>query len=142
MKLRTTTEEESKLLLSLGIDSATSDSWWSHGAYVNNGTPLLIRTRDKRISQINLCDDDIPAWSLNALLNLLPENIKISGNDNNYERRMIMCGTKITIFYEESVIRDWVESYLMPSKRVYEVSGNDLFSVIFEVIKKLYTDKL
>ena len=66
-----TTIDQSKKLLELGIDVNTVDMWYQHIGYsITDGKekptyfPMVIRD--------NISDDDIPAWSLNALMNLLP----------------------------------------------------------------------
>ena len=66
-----TTIDQSKKLLELGIDVNTADMWYQHIGYsITDGKekptyfPMVIRD--------NISDDDIPAWSLNALMNLLP----------------------------------------------------------------------
>lgn len=59
-----TTIDQSKKLLELGIDAETADMWWNIGAggYSNP-------------SCVPVSDVDIPAWSLTALLELIPESI-------------------------------------------------------------------
>ena len=62
--------DQSKKLIELGIDVNTADMWYQHIGYsITDGKekptyfPMVIRD--------NISDDDIPAWSLSALLNLL-----------------------------------------------------------------------
>ena len=56
-----TTIEQSKKLIELGIDVNSADMYYWHGCY------RLLRVNDGK------CEDiDIPAWSLSALLKILP----------------------------------------------------------------------
>lgn len=59
-----TTIDQSKKLLELGINAETADMWWNIGigGYSNP-------------SCVPVSDVDIPAWSLTALLELIPESI-------------------------------------------------------------------
>ena len=66
-----TSIKQSKKLIKLGIDINSADMWYQHIGYsITDGkekpTYFLMVIRD------NLSDDDIPAWSLSALMNLLP----------------------------------------------------------------------
>ncbi len=62
--------EQSQKLIELGIDVDTADMFWWHN------------TEEKRyeaslIDYAFICDWDIPAWSLSALLELIQDDIKI-----------------------------------------------------------------
>ena len=58
---------QSKKLLELGIDAETADMWWNIGigGYSNP-------------SCVPVSDVDIPAWSLTALLQLMPKDKEIT----------------------------------------------------------------
>ena len=61
-----TTIEQSKMLLELDVDAETADMWWNIGieGYSNP-------------SCVPASDVDIPAWSLTALLQLLPKDNEV-----------------------------------------------------------------
>ena len=60
-----TSIEQSKKLIELGIDVNTADMYYWHGSH------RLLRVNDGK------CEDiDVPAWSLSALLELIPKHIK------------------------------------------------------------------
>lgn len=68
--------EQSKKFIELGIDVNTADMWYQHIGYsIIDGKekptyfPMVIRD--------NISDDDIPAWSLSALVDLMPKNVEI-----------------------------------------------------------------
>ena len=62
-----TTIEQSKRLLSLGLRLRTADAWYINGS----GNPHPGKWSDHSHD-----DDDIPAWSLSALLELMPGEIQ------------------------------------------------------------------
>ena len=76
-----TTIDQSKKLLELGIDVNTADMWYQHIGYsIIDGKekqtyfPMVIRD--------NISDDDLPAWTLSALLGMMPKLYEF-GNDHN-----------------------------------------------------------
>ena len=81
-----TSLEQSKKLIELGIDINTADIWWAEryegrvtedGQYIIAKEPYYYLSLTKP-SDINYSQDtikDIPAWSLSALLKLMPFHI-------------------------------------------------------------------
>lgn len=63
-----TTEEQSKKLLELGIDEGTADMYWWH----YNEKTYLSGMYD---GEFNKREEDVPAWSLSALLNVMPKGL-------------------------------------------------------------------
>ena len=59
---------QSKKLIELGIDKTTADMMWVNDGL---GEPFLAVFND------NINDEDVPAWSLSALLNLIMLDCKI-----------------------------------------------------------------
>lgn len=77
-----TSVEQSKKLIELGIDVYTADMYWSKCTIIDfgDGTLKVSYTAEPcNISQFKNNDEDIPAWSLSALLDILPFHI-ISNN--------------------------------------------------------------
>ena len=83
-----TTIEQSKKLLELGIDPKTADAWWyrtTYGEVVDwkhikwneeGTTEHLSLFRIEPSSEVAIVKrEEIPAWSLNALMELLPPSI-------------------------------------------------------------------
>lgn len=66
-----TTIEQSKKLLELWIDPNTADMYWEYDSF--QGFHRLELFEDGFPKNLN--KDDIPAWSLSALLSLLPLSI-------------------------------------------------------------------
>lgn len=98
---------QSKKLVELGIDVNTADMWYQHIGYsIIDGKekptyfPMVIRD--------NISDDDIPAWSLAALLDVINKNyyttlyhdgvawnIDIIHHDNDKEKHNVYANTPI-----------------------------------------------
>ena len=84
-----TSLEQSKKLIELGVDRKTSDMYYWCGASLRIGG---YRAQEE--------DLDIPAWSLSALLELMPNKIVV--NDENY----FLNFTKKTVEYRGIVTWD------------------------------------
>ncbi|MBO6271788.1 hypothetical protein J6O48_03295 [bacterium] len=70
-----TSIEQSKKLIELGIDVNTADMYWKNGVsdrYIQCFTPFVCGDYQNGIN----FDYDIPAWSLSALLGLMPTDDK------------------------------------------------------------------
>lgn len=76
MRTLATTIEQSKHLLELGLDPKTADMWWSNRFVYWQSTPMIgIATEQNQLYTFKWSDDDIPAWSLSALLEVIPAMI-------------------------------------------------------------------
>ncbi|MBP3732424.1 MAG: hypothetical protein J6I84_04180 [Bacilli bacterium] len=69
-----TTLEQSKKLLELGLNPKSADMWYQHtGISIKDGSqkpiyfPMIIRDNES--------DDDIPCWTVGALLEIMPDEI-------------------------------------------------------------------
>lgn len=70
-----TSIEQSKKLLSLGLDPSTADMWWSRCTitdFGDNDLKVSYAVTPCNISQFKNTDKDIPCWSFTALLELMP----------------------------------------------------------------------
>ncbi len=73
-----TSLEQSKKLLSLGLDPSTADMWYSYYGNSKYNPTVAYKGQQWFLCQIrNSLHDDIPCWSLTALLKLLPDIIKV-----------------------------------------------------------------
>lgn len=67
-----TSIEQSKHLLELGLDPNTADMWWSNRFIYWQSTPMIgIATEQNQLYTFKWCEEDIPAWSLSALLEVI-----------------------------------------------------------------------
>ena len=83
-----TSIEQSKKLLSLGIDPNTADMWYSYYGNSKYNPTVAYKGQQWFLCQIrNSLHDDIPCWSLAALLNLLPSEFTEKGkySETTYE---------------------------------------------------------
>ena len=69
-----TTIEQSRHLLELGLDPASADMWWSNRFVYWTSTPMIcVATEQNQLYTFKWCEEDIPAWSLSALLEVIPK---------------------------------------------------------------------
>jgi len=69
-----TTIEQSKHLLELGLDPKTADMWWSNRFVYWKSTPMIgVAAEQNQLYTFKWCEMDIPAWSLSALLEVMPK---------------------------------------------------------------------
>ena len=106
-----TSIEQSKKLLELGLDSKTADLYYWRGADLRIGG---YKARDKEL--------DIPAWSLDALLKLIP-NYGIHNIDGK-----VSC-----VFYSVPKIS--------PHPQYVTDDYNTLFDTIYDMISWLLVNK-
>ena len=66
---------QSKKLIELGIDISTADMLWTYDFMVNDINGLNVISE-----QLKPEENDIPAWSLTALLKLLPKSMITTPN--------------------------------------------------------------
>ena len=72
---------QSKKLIELGINTSTADMLWTYDFMVNDINGLNVISE-----QLKPEENDIPAWSLNALMNFLPsEFTKVGYSTTTYK---------------------------------------------------------
>lgn len=75
-----TTIEQSKHLLELGLSPDSADMWWSNRFVYWLPTPMIgVATEQNQLYTFKWCEEDIPAWSLSALLEVMPSFIEHKG---------------------------------------------------------------
>ena len=133
-----TTVEQSKKLLELGIDQSTADMTYSNASnkgrnYTDKFKLELITTKEaKEILDMSITKWDtfwelIPAWSLSALMEILPAGIK------NYTLHII----------KDNVIKGYFCSYRNKKNEVFvSTSGFNVVDAVFEMICYLKENKL
>ncbi len=77
-----TNPHQSKQLLMHGFMAQSADLWWSEYALVNQPTPVMMHITEPILYSYRNTDDDLPAWSLTALLQALPGSVMY--NDKPY----------------------------------------------------------
>ena len=78
-----TSIEQSKILIKLGIDVNTADMYWSMDEIPYLPFPVNDIVTDWEYGQEN---GMLPAWSLSALLELMPDIIHIDSDNDGYLR--------------------------------------------------------
>lgn len=123
-----TSLEQSKKLIELGIDVSTADMFWKNGVsnkYIQCFTPFVSNG-----TNIDF-DYDIPAWSLSALLSVLPDEITDDGDV--YRNMVFHLKGKYIIQYPRLTT-------LWPS--LLSVEEVNLIDACVEMIIKLYERKM
>ena len=72
-----TTKEQSKHLIELGLDVKTADMYYPEFDLVYTKIPSIM-------DEDFYLDSDIPAWSLTALMEIMPENCDVTKTKNGY----------------------------------------------------------
>lgn len=88
--LNCTTPEQSKVLIRLGLNAKTADCYWDYDVQKHEYYPMFM---DDQYD--DLC---IPAWSLGALLELMP--ISITYKDRHLRLRMDKGETDFDVWYD------------------------------------------
>lgn len=72
--------QQSQHLLRLGLDPKSADMWWSNRFVYWNPTPMIgVATEQNQLYTFKWCEMDVPAWSLSALLKVMPSFIDYKG---------------------------------------------------------------
>lgn len=121
-----TTEEQSKKLLELGIDEGTADMYWWHYDEKTYLSGMFDGEFNKR-------EEDVPAWSLSALMELLPSAVH----------------TEIGDILELEIVKTEFGTYLLQYANAYNgkveiTSGFQQYptDAVFDVVVKLNENKL
>ena len=98
MKAYTDIEQSKKLAEILPIESA--DMWWSKNfIYYNPTAAIGISAEYSNVYTYKFGEDDIPCWSLAALLDQL-EDVVVDENGYNYQLQIIKEGLQYYLVYE------------------------------------------
>ena len=123
-----TTREQSERLLALGLKPETADMWYPHFAKT---CPIPL------IDEV-LTTDDIPAWSLGRLIEMLPSPIPISENLPTFNHYAFLN------LSAESVVYCW-EDYDGADRALVGFTGNGFFAAVVDatewLIKEGYFNK-
>lgn len=101
-----TSIEQSKKLLELGLNPDTADMWWNfYSITTDDTTPMIIHLNKPWAGNFNWNNekDNVPAWSLSALLDLIPNTI------GNYVLRFDKVDSDYYIWYED-VYKGWQDT--------------------------------
>lgn len=102
-----TSIEESKRLLELGIDPKSADMYYQ---YAPNSEKLYIIPQIGSPSIVRLYGKEcIPAWSLDGLLKLLPNDIAVSFQNGNDEGTLYWVDTFLATTFSDTYIGAMVE---------------------------------
>ena len=100
-----TSIEQSKKLIELGIDRNTADMLWTYDFTVNDINGLNVIS-----TYLKPEENDIPAWSLSALMELIPDIIE------DYVLRMDKIDGEYYIWYDK-IGEGWSDNIVHPSSK-------------------------
>ena len=101
MKIATDLEQSKRLAEILPLESA--DMWWNYYSVIYNTTPMVILLDEPWLGSFNWENkkNNVPAWSLAALLDGLPDEITTK-DGYEYNLRIVKDGVRYFLFYEDS----------------------------------------
>ena len=120
-----TSINQSKKLIELGVDVNTADMLWTYDFTVNDINGLNVISNNFKIEE-----NDIPAWSLSALLDVIPKHIK-----DFAVLRMDMGENDFSIWYDD-INLGMVNAYLP------DITKENPIDSCVEMIVKLHEQKL
>jgi hypothetical protein len=122
--------EQSKKLIELGIDVKTADMYYSH-EFVNSAGDYykLNFASEGYFDDEEILGSDIPAWTLSALIDLMPHEITIKDD-----------GTPYRLLVTHNLVHYPRLTTMWPS--IYSVEANTTLDAAFEVICELLEDKI
>lgn len=109
-----TSPSQSQKLIELGIDIDTADMLWTYDFIINDINGLNVISKHLKPEE-----DDIPAWSLAALFNVLPDGTDIVKDKADTENEKYMC----TVGVKDNIISTF---------------GNNPVDACYETILKLH----
>lgn len=131
MKAYTDIDQSKKLKRILPLGSADM-AWYS--SYAKEGYSIRILNDTYPLDIIGEKYDDIPAWSLSALLSVLPTTIGNFFEKNTLRLRIDKGENDFNIWYENFDCGDVAEGL--------DVKEDNLVDACYEMIVKLHEEKL
>ena len=119
-----TTIKQSERLLALGLKKETADMWYPHFAKT---CPIPL------IDEV-LTTDDIPAWSLGRLIEMLPSPIPISEDLPTFHHYAYLDLSKVSAHY-------YWEDYDGDERALVSFCGNGFFAAVVDAIEWLIKEE-
>ena len=119
-----TSRVQSERLLALGLKNETADMWYPHFAKT---CPIPL------IDEV-LTTDDIPAWSLGRLIEMLPSPIPISEDLPTFHHYAYLDLSKVSAHY-------YCENYDGDERALVSFCGNGFFAAVVDAIEWLIKEE-
>ena len=130
MKSYTDIKQSKKLTEILPVESA--DMWWSKNfIYYNPTAAIGISAEYSNVYTYKFGEDDIPCWSLAALLDQL-EDVIVDENGYNYQLQIIKEGVQYYLVYDGMDYAAYYDTSLF----------DNLVDACVEMILKLHEQKI
>lgn len=118
-----TDRNQSERLLSLGLKRETTDMVWTHAYY---GTWVVTALENPLYEE----GDSVPAWSLERLIEMLPNVIKLKEDFPTFLPYAFLDLSKVSVSYI------W-EDYGADDRQLVGFYGNGLFAAVVDAIEWL-----
>ena len=118
-----TDKNQSEHLLSLGLKRNTADMIWTHAYY---GTWVVTALENPLYEE----GDSVPAWSLERLIEMLPNVIKLKEDFPTFTPYAFLDLSKVSVSYI------W-EDYGSDDRQLVGFYGNGLFAAVVDAIEWL-----
>lgn len=118
-----TSREQSERLLALGLKRDTADMVWTHAYY---GTWVVTALENPLYEE----GDSAPAWSLERLIEMLPNVIKLKEDFPTFLPYAFLDLSKVSVSYI------W-EDYGADDRQLVGFYGNGLFAAVVDAIEWL-----
>lgn len=118
-----TSREQSDRLLALGLNKDTADMVWTHAYY---GTWVVTAFENPLYEE----GDSVPAWSLERLIEMLPNVIKLKEDFPTFLPYAFLDLSKVSVSYI------W-EDYGADDRQLVGFYGNGLFAAVVDAIEWL-----
>ena len=124
-----TTREQSERLFALGLKKETADMFY---AAIHKGTKIVGYRLSPIYNEYNfeIFTDDIPAWSLGILIEMLPSPIPISEDLPTFHHYAYLDLSKVSAHY-------YWEYYDGAERALASFCGNGLFAAVVDAIEWL-----
>ena len=133
--------KQSKKLIELGIDVDTANMFWAPDVNIIVVEPYITKTEDETL--IPAYDGAIPAWSLSALLKLLPSEFEETGSFGTSKYKIDIRKYKFTD--EMDVYQIAYGNYLMDNRGWKDMINTgekeDLLDAVFQMVCWLLENK-
>lgn len=124
-----TTIEQSKRLLSFRLNPESADLSWYRATEMY---PYQLDTLNKGHGRME-GDDLIPAWSLNALLEVLPRKIELHSGE--WDKRYDYVHRFIIESDEDN--KKWKCSYKAQKWFAFEATGDTVIEAVYSIVEKM-----
>lgn len=131
-----TTEIQYGELMILEIDESTADMYYHFIGYGNDDNGEKMSIYSKEAYETRKSEKDTPAWSLAALLNLLPKEYRVDSQKKHIHDDFFL---EITVNPDKE---EWIVQYITKDHKHNDIkyNGKHLIDAVYKMVKRLLRD--